>query len=82
MLNGGCNTIFSTYSFSNGSFKPNKIISTSNPCQDNKDSILQNILFNESNVYYYLAGNQATPKISINSPENMTLLILTQNAPN
>lgn len=80
MLSGGCNTIFSTYTFSSGSFKPNNIISTSNSCPNSQDSIIKDIIFNQSNLYYY-SGSGSSAKLTINSPQNATLLLLTQTAP-
>lgn len=79
MLRGGCNTIISPYTFSSGSFTPNRLSITANSCPGNKDSILQSIIFNSSNIYYLSTG--ASPTIRIASNSNITQLILTPNAP-
>lgn len=80
MLSGGCNTIFSTYTFSSGSFKPNSITSTSNSCPNNQDSILKDIIFNPTNTFSF-SGSGTSAKMTINSPQNTPLLLLTQTAP-
>lgn len=77
MLNGGCNAIFSTYTFSSGQLSNLKILATSNPCTNTNDNILQNIIFNISNKYYL---NNST--VIIKSTSNIPLLLLTSTAPN
>ena len=80
MLNGGCNSAFSSYTISSGVLSSLKLITPAAKCTVDKDYILQSIIFNSSNIYYIsFSGKNST--IQIRSTKGETLLILTQNAP-
>ena len=55
MIRGGCNTIFTSYSFNQGIFSNFKKVATKKTCPVNNDSVIENILLS-NNKYYVSEG--------------------------
>lgn len=82
VLAGGCNTLFSRYAFSSGKFQNLSVNSAINSCPNNQDGLLQNIIFNSSNSYYFASTNNPKQKlINILSEKGVLLLQLTTTTP-
>jgi hypothetical protein len=82
VLAGGCNTLFSRYAFSSGKFQNLSVNSAINSCPNNQDALLQNIIFNSSNSFYFASTNNPKQKlINILSEKGVLLLQLTTTTP-
>ena len=79
MIRGGCNTIFTSYSFSQGIFSNFKKIATTKACPVNNDDILEGILI--SNNKYFVSGGGKPKFLEVRSPQGQVLLQLIDVAP-
>lgn len=78
LISGGCNTIFSTYSFSQGKFSNFNPVSTKNKCNENYDSVISDALYGNSQFY---TTNSSPPILAIKSTNNTLLMLFSQTAP-
>jgi hypothetical protein len=79
MISGGCNTIFTSYSFSQGKLSNLNKVATKKSCSVDNDSVLANIIM--SNNIYYIGKSSNTKMIQIKSPQGVLLLQLSDRAP-
>lgn len=79
MIRGGCNTIFTSYSFSQGIFSNFKKIATKKACPVNNDDILEGILL--SNNKYFVSGGGKPKFLEVRSAQGQVLLQLIDVAP-
>ena len=79
MISGGCNTIFTSYTFNKGTLTNLKPISTKKQCPVDRDSVLTDILLS-TNVYHI--GKSSNAKIiQVKSKQGAVLLQLIDRPP-
>jgi hypothetical protein len=78
LISGGCNTIFSSYSFSLNKFGNFNQVSTQNKCPNNYDPIISNIIFGNNQFYTTSPSPQL---VGIKSADGTLLLLLSRTAP-
>lgn len=78
-LSGGCNTMFSSYTFASSSFQNLNISQTKQVCPNSYDQIISDIVF--GNNIFTFSGSGPNSILAIKSKNNIVLMMFNQTPP-